>query len=97
MSTVDRNLTGLHRRWGLSPSTLAPGCFASVMATGIVSIGAELAGWHLLSVGLLSQNKAFDIHCPGFLLASRQHPFARARAGSERRSSCQTSPVRFGP
>ncbi|AZU01914.1 tellurite resistance/C4-dicarboxylate transporter family protein [Brevibacterium linens] len=53
MSTVDRNLTGLHRRWGLSPSTLAPGCFASVMATGIVSIGAELAGWHLLSVGLL--------------------------------------------
>ena len=52
MSTADRHLTGLHRRWGLSPSTLAPGCFASVMATGIVSIGAELKGLHLLSVAL---------------------------------------------
>lgn len=52
MSTADRNLTGLHRRWGLSPSTLAPGCFASVMATGIVSIGAELKGLHLLSIAL---------------------------------------------
>lgn len=49
---ADRNLTGLHRRWGLSPSTLAPGCFASVMATGIVSIGAELKELHSLSVGL---------------------------------------------
>ncbi|WP_432789909.1 tellurite resistance/C4-dicarboxylate transporter family protein [Brevibacterium sp. K11IcPPYGO002] len=52
MNTADRDLTGLHGRWGLSPSTLAPGCFASVMATGIVSIGAELAGLHLLSVTL---------------------------------------------
>ncbi|WP_434591897.1 tellurite resistance/C4-dicarboxylate transporter family protein [Brevibacterium sp. 1718] len=52
MSTADRNLTGLHRRWGLSPSTLAPGCFASVMATGIVSIGAELKELHSLSVSL---------------------------------------------
>ncbi|SDS04995.1 Tellurite resistance protein TehA [Brevibacterium siliguriense] len=52
MSTADRNLTGLHRRWGLSPSTLAPGCFASVMATGIVSIGAELKGLPTLSIAL---------------------------------------------
>lgn len=54
MSTADRNLTGLRRRWGPSPSTLAPGCFASVMATGIVSVGAELKGLPTLSVGLFS-------------------------------------------
>src|SRR5699024_5975377 len=52
MSTADRNLTRLHRDWGLSPSTLAPGCFASVMATGIVSIGAQLKGLPVLSGAL---------------------------------------------
>ncbi|TGD10958.1 tellurite resistance/C4-dicarboxylate transporter family protein [Brevibacterium sp. S111] len=52
MSTADRGLTQLHRAWGLSPSTLAPGCFASVMATGIVAVGAQLKGLHLLSVVL---------------------------------------------
>ena len=49
MSTADHGRIQRHRAWGLSPSTLAPGCFASVMATGIVSIGAQLKGLHLLS------------------------------------------------
>lgn len=50
MSTADGSLTRLHREWGLNPSTLAPGCFASVMATGIISIGAENKSLHVLSV-----------------------------------------------
>lgn len=49
MSTTEDDLSREHRNWGLSPSTLAPGCFASVMATGIVSIGAQLKGLALLS------------------------------------------------
>ncbi|UVI35700.1 tellurite resistance/C4-dicarboxylate transporter family protein [Brevibacterium spongiae] len=49
MSTAEHGRIQRHRAWGLSPSTLAPGCFASVMATGIVSIGAQLKGLHLLS------------------------------------------------
>jgi tellurite resistance protein TehA-like permease len=52
MSTADRTLGRLHRAWGLSPSTLAPGCFASVMATGIVSVGAQLKGLHGLGIAL---------------------------------------------
>lgn len=52
MSTAEDYLARLHRSWGLSPSTLAPGCFASVMATGIVSIGAQLKGLALLSAVL---------------------------------------------
>ena len=32
---------------------LTPGYFALVMATGIISVGLELEGWHTLSVGLL--------------------------------------------
>src|SRR5699024_2348926 len=52
MSTADRNLTRLHRDWGLSPSTLAPGCFASVSATCIVAIRAKHKGLTVLSGAL---------------------------------------------
>lgn len=36
-----------------TPERLSPGYFALVMATGIVAIGADLRGWHTLSVILL--------------------------------------------
>ena len=36
-----------------TPEHLSPGYFALVMATGIVSIGADLRGWQTLSLGLL--------------------------------------------
>ncbi|WP_181274947.1 tellurite resistance/C4-dicarboxylate transporter family protein [Brevibacterium oceani] len=52
MNAVEDHPLRLRRNWGLSPSTLAPGCFASVMATGIVSIGAQQKGLALLSAVL---------------------------------------------
>ncbi|WP_209324031.1 tellurite resistance/C4-dicarboxylate transporter family protein [Brevibacterium renqingii] len=52
MSTASGDLSQLHRDWGLNPATLAPGCFASVMATGIVSIGAQFKGLALISAVL---------------------------------------------
>ena len=49
MSDGQTNLTYLQSRWGLSPGTVTPGCFASVMATGIMAVGAHLKGLTLLS------------------------------------------------
>ncbi|SMX63775.1 Tellurite resistance protein TehA [Brevibacterium aurantiacum] len=46
------SLTHLQSRWGLSPGTVTPGCFASVMATGIMSVGAHLKGLTALSTVL---------------------------------------------
>lgn len=44
MSTTRGELGGARSGWGPRPETVAPGCFASAMATGIVSIGAQLKG-----------------------------------------------------
>ena len=44
MSTTRGELGGARSGSGLRPETVAPSCFASVMATGIVSIGAHLKG-----------------------------------------------------
>ncbi|GAA1862345.1 tellurite resistance/C4-dicarboxylate transporter family protein [Brevibacterium marinum] len=52
MSTGQTGLTHLQSKWGLSPGTLTPGCFASVMATGIMSVGAHLKGLMILSTAL---------------------------------------------
>lgn len=52
MSTTRGELGGARSGWGLRPATVAPGCFASVMATGIVSIGAHLKGLMLAAVTL---------------------------------------------
>lgn len=52
MSNNGSGLSQLHRAWGLNPATVSPGCFASVMATGIVSIGAHLKGMGTLSAVL---------------------------------------------
>lgn len=49
MSDGQTNLAHLQSRWGLSPGTVTPGCFASVMATGIMSVGAHLKGLTALS------------------------------------------------
>lgn len=49
MSNGQTNLAHLQTRWGLSPGTVTPGCFASVMATGIMSVGAHLKGLTALS------------------------------------------------
>lgn len=40
------------RPWGLGPATVPPGCFASVMATGIMAVGAHLKGLDILSIAL---------------------------------------------
>ncbi|GAA1549631.1 tellurite resistance/C4-dicarboxylate transporter family protein [Brevibacterium picturae] len=52
MSNGETSLMHLQSRWGLSPSTVTPGCFASVMATGIMSVGAHLKGLTVLSTVL---------------------------------------------
>lgn len=52
MSNEQTSLTYLQSTWGLSPATVTPGCFASVMATGIMSIGAHLKGLTALSTVL---------------------------------------------
>lgn len=49
MSMARSEFSRLQTRWGLGPATVTPGCFASVMATGIVSIGAHLKGLTLIS------------------------------------------------
>jgi tellurite resistance protein TehA-like permease len=49
---------GSRGRRGSTLATLSPGYFAFVMATGIVSIGAELRGLHGLAVALLWVNVA---------------------------------------
>lgn len=49
MSDGQTNLAHLQSRWGLSPGTVTPGCFASVMATGIMAVGAHFKGLTLLS------------------------------------------------
>lgn len=49
MSTTVSDFARLRSGWGLSPTTVSPGCFASVMATGIVSVGAHLKGLEALS------------------------------------------------
>lgn len=46
---------GLHRL-GVEIAHLEPGCFALVMATGIISNGFYFEGWHGLSDALLSLN-----------------------------------------
>lgn len=52
MSNEQTSLTHLQSKWGLSPGTVSPGCFASVMATGIMSVGAQLKGLTTLSIAL---------------------------------------------
>ena len=49
MSNGQTSLAYLQTKWGLSPGTVSPGCFASVMATGIMSVGAHLKGLAVLS------------------------------------------------
>lgn len=46
---TDSTTTFDRRAHGLTPSTVIPGAFAPVMASGIVSIGAQLHGFALLS------------------------------------------------
>ncbi|MDN5834168.1 MAG: tellurite resistance/C4-dicarboxylate transporter family protein [Brevibacterium sp.] len=52
MSNGETSLTHLQTRWGLSPGTVTPGCFASVMATGIMAVGAHFQGLMVLSTVL---------------------------------------------
>lgn len=52
MSNASDGLSNVNRAWGLSPETVSPGCFASVMATGIMAIGAHLEGLGVLSAVL---------------------------------------------
>ncbi|MCF2573380.1 tellurite resistance/C4-dicarboxylate transporter family protein [Brevibacterium sp. UCMA 11754] len=52
MSKGQTSMAHLQTRWGLSPGTVTPGCFASVMATGIMSVGAHLKGLTALSTAL---------------------------------------------
>lgn len=48
-----RGVTGAYQRVGQAVEGLTPGYFALVMATGILSVGAELEGFDLLSEVLL--------------------------------------------
>ncbi len=55
MGTVQTETSGAGTRgWGLTPATVPPGCFASVMATGIMSVGAHIKGFGPLALILFS-------------------------------------------
>lgn len=54
MNTADAVRISLGSRVNEAVRTLTPGYFALTMASGIISVGLELEGFHVLSVGLLA-------------------------------------------